>query len=172
MNTASCCAVAADKITSLQPDLVFLDIQMPGMTGFEVIESVGVENMPAVVFCTAFDQYALDAFEVQAIDYLLKPFDEDRFLKALQRAVERIQQSSAHPEVLTRLLADIKKENRYLERIMVSKGSRLFFVKAEEISHISAEERYVKLHTQTASHLVHLLAQLLHLRVHPPFASD
>ena len=81
---------AVRLIEEEKPDLVFLDIQMPGMTGFEVIEAVGTDNMPVVVFVTAYDQYAVDAFEVEAVDYLLKPYDQERFRKSFSRAVGQV----------------------------------------------------------------------------------
>ena len=145
---------AARAIRKKNPDLVFLDIQMPGMTGFEVIETVGTENMPAVVFVTAFDQYAIEAFEVQAVDYLLKPFDEDRFQKSFQRALESIRQQKVEPEKLKHLLAEIHEETPYLQRIMVNKTGRFFFVKTEDILFIEADEKYVKLHTARETCLV------------------
>ena len=81
---------AVQKINDLRPDVIFLDIQMPGMTGFEVIREIGAEEMPPVIFVTAYDQYALEAFNVQAIDYLLKPYDKERFAKALNRVIDQL----------------------------------------------------------------------------------
>jgi two-component system LytT family response regulator len=145
---------AARLIRENEPDLVFLDIQMPGMNGFEVIESVRGESMPAVVFVTAYDQYAIEAFEVQAVDYLLKPFDHERFKKSFSRAVERIQFKSENATIFKRLLEEMHREEKYLKRIMVNAGSRFFFVKTGEIMFVSAEEKYVKLHTEKETHLV------------------
>jgi len=108
---------AVKLIQENKPDLVFLDIQMPGMNGFEVIETVGVENMPAVVFVTAYDQYALEAFEVQALDYLLKPFDQERFLKSFNRAVEQIQLKNENTAVFKSC------SERSTARKNISKGS-------------------------------------------------
>ena len=104
-------AVAA--IVGLKPDLVFLDIQMPRVGGFEVVEAVGVEQMPAVVFVTAYDEYALRAFEVNAVDYLLKPFDEQRLKKAVARARWQIESRAAggeFEEKLRRLLREVRAE--------------------------------------------------------------
>jgi len=150
---------AVQFIQEKKPDLVFLDIQMPGMNGFQVIEAVGIKNMPAVVFVTAYDQYAIDAFEVQAVDYLLKPYDQERFRKSFNRALDQIEkigsgkESSAAVSVM-RLLEEINKEKQYLQRIMVKRGSRFFFVKSNEIMYISADEKYVKLHTAEDTYLI------------------
>jgi two-component system LytT family response regulator len=145
---------AAGLISEGRPDLVFLDIQMPGMNGFEMIEAVGAENMPVVIFVTAYDQYALEAFEVQAVDYLLKPFDQERFHKSFQRAVKQVEARTDNVAVLKRLLAEIGQEKKYLQRIMVNSGSRFFFIKAHEIIYISAEEKYINLHTDKGTHLI------------------
>jgi len=145
---------AVKQIQAGKPDLVFLDIQMPGLNGFAVIEMVGVENMPAVVFVTAYDQYALEAFEVQAVDYLLKPFDRERFKKTLARALQQIQFQNAQTTVFKNLLAEVNQEKKYLKRMMVNLGSRFFFVKTNEIAFIEAEEKYAKLHTEKESYLI------------------
>ncbi|MBN1271986.1 MAG: response regulator transcription factor [Candidatus Aminicenantes bacterium] len=139
---------AVRNIKENRPDLVFLDIQMPGMSGFDVIESIGVENMPAVIFVTAFDQYAVNAFEVQALDYLLKPFDKTRFNKSYSRAQERLSSGLSHPEVLQKLIDGIKKEKTCLRHILIQKQSRYFLVKTENIEYISSYEKYVRLHTK------------------------
>ncbi len=136
-------------------DLVFLDIQMPGMTGFEVIEAVGIDHMPVVVFVTAYDQYAIDAFEVEAVDYLLKPFDQERFRKSFTRAVGRVKSRDVGADsVVRRLLEEVNKSKGYVRRIMVKKGPRFFFVRVDEIAYISAEEKYVKLHTEGDEYLI------------------
>jgi len=145
---------AVKKIHEENPDLVFLDIQMPGMTGFEVIESVGVGNMPVLVFVTAYDQYAIDAFEVQAIDYLLKPYDQDRFRKSFTRALKQLELKHSNTAVLKNLLNEIKSEKEYLDRIMVNIGYRFFYIKTSNIIYISAEEKYVNLHTERDQYLV------------------
>lgn len=145
---------AVRLIDEKEPDLVFLDIQMPGMNGFEVIETVGVENMPAVVFVTAYDQYAINAFEVQAVDYLLKPFDEERFRKSFHRALKQMRSDSVHLAAIQGLLDEIRKEKKYLEKIMVNVGHRYFFIPTCDIAYISAEEKYVRLHTEKDTYLV------------------
>ncbi len=144
---------AARMIREEKPDIVFLDIQMPGMTGFEVIDVVGTVNMPAVVFVTAYDQYAIEAFDVQAVDYLLKPFHNERFRKAFQRAQEKLNSGTASEEV-NRIMEHVGKSAAPPDRIMVKKGQRYFFVKTSDIIHISAEEKYVRIHTATESYLM------------------
>jgi two-component system LytT family response regulator len=145
---------AVSKIKKYQLDLVFLDIQMPGMNGFEVIEKIGVENMPLVVFVTAFDQYAIDAFEVQAVDYLLKPFDEERFQKSFLRALKRIESNQPNENLLQNLLNEIKKEKKFVKRILVNEGQRYFYVPCNKIVFISVEEKYLTLHTEKEKYLI------------------
>ena len=147
---------AIDAIQGLAPDLVFLDVQMPGATGFEVIEAVGAENMPPVVFVTAYDQYALKAFDVRALDYLLKPFDRERFQQALSRARQRVG-NSGPGELERRLLAlmqDLKQTPHRVDRFVVKSGGRVYFVRAEEIDWIESAGNYVKLHVGGETHLL------------------
>ncbi len=158
---------AAKLIHEKKPDLVLLDIQMPGMTGFEVIEAIGAEKMPAVIFVTAYDQYALAAFEVHALDYLLKPFDQDRFHRSFRRALEQMRLKNEHTGVLQRLLAEINKEQKYLHRILVNSGARYFFVKTGELQYISAEEKYVKLHTEKGGYLLRETMNEMEQRLDP-----
>lgn len=143
-------------IKELQPDLVFLDVQMPEMDGFEVIESIGVEEMPTVIFVTAFDEFALRAFDNNAVDYLLKPFDEERLNKAIIRAKRRIkaQASTDVEEKLRLLLKDVRNEPKYLKRIPVksSKGTNL--VTIEEIDWIGAADHYLELHVERETYLI------------------
>ena len=147
-------AVAA--IQELNPDLVFLDVQMPGMDGFDVLQTIGGNNMPAVVFVTAYDKYALKAFEVNAIDYLLKPFDKQRFERAFERAKERIQQADTGSVNLrlSHLLASIHPQQKYLERLVVKSSGRIFFLEVSEIDWIEAADNYVSLHLGKESHLI------------------
>jgi len=147
---------AVERIRELSPDLVFLDVQMPGMDGFEVVQNVGVEALPAVVFVTAYDKYALQAFDVNAVDYLLKPFDKERFQKAFQRARLQIQRKSAATinEKLEALLESMRPQNRYLERLVVKSGGRIFFLPVSEIDWIESADNYVNLHSGRESHLI------------------
>ena len=121
---------AVREITGQTPDLVFLDVQMPEMTGFDVLAEVGVELIPAVIFVTAYDKYALEAFEVHALDYLLKPFTRQRFVKALERAKARLWQTSSESigHRLAALLQDLKPGEKYLERVVIKEAGRLSFL--------------------------------------------
>ena len=143
-------------IQEYRPDLVFLDVQMPGATGFDVIETIGPAQMPPVVFVTAYDRYALRAFDVRALDYLLKPFDRDRFQQALSRARQQLQQS-APGELERRLLAlvnDLREPAQKVDRFVVKSGGRVYFVRTDEIDWIEAAGNYVKLHVGAEAHLL------------------
>lgn len=143
---------AIAKVKELSPSLVFLDIQMPGANGFEVIDAIGAEEMPPVIFVTAFDQFAINAFEVNAIDYLLKPFDAERFAKSFRRALEDLQSRKENNFLLSKLLSETRSEK--LKRILVSKASKYFFIKTEEIFFIAAEEKYIEIHTEKEKFLL------------------
>jgi two-component system, LytTR family, response regulator len=160
-------AVAA--IQKLRPDLVFLDVEMPGASGFDVIEAIGADKMPFVVFVTAYDKYAIKAFDVHAVDYLLKPFDRDRFHQALARARQQLEQRSGG-ELERRLLAlvqDLKPAHQKLERFVIKSGGRVFFVRAEEIDWIEAAGNYVKLHVGAEAHLFRETMNALEARLNP-----
>lgn len=145
---------AVEQINEVKPDLIFLDIQMPGMNGFEVIEQIGIDKMPAVIFVTAYDQYALDAFEVNAVDYLLKPFDKNRFMKSLQKGLEKINLHKTREKELTNILNEINRRKKFAERFLVNHASKYFFIQCEEIIYISSEEKYVSLHTKNGTFLL------------------
>jgi len=143
---------AVRAIESLSPDLVFLDIQMPELDGFGVIEAVGADRMPATLFVTAFDQHALRAFEVHALDYLLKPFDPERFRAALDRA-RRWCATGGRPD-LEGLLEGVRLERPWLDRILVRQGDRHVLLRCSQIQWIEAEDNYVRLHVEGTSHLL------------------
>lgn len=145
---------AVAVIAAERPDLVLLDIQMPGMTGFEVIEAIRVEAMPAVVFVTAYDEFAIDAFEVHAVDYLLKPYSQARLHTALERARVRIAGRTADQRVLTELLAAVRSSRGFLRRILVRNSDRLYFVPIADVIRFSADGNYVKVHTASGTHLI------------------
>lgn len=146
---------AVNAINSQQPDLVFLDVQMPAVDGFRVIEQVGPEKMPAVVFVTAYDEYAVRAFEVHALDYLLKPFGRERFQQTLQHARTHVERRRAGDlgKRLMALVQDIKPEPQKLDRLVVKSGGRVFFLRTEDIVWIEAAGNYVRLHLGEDSHL-------------------
>jgi len=145
---------AVKKITNNSFDLVFLDIQMPGMTGFEVIETIGTDKMPAIIFVTAYDQYAVNAFEVQALDYLLKPYDFDRFKTSFNRAIDRINSRQSENIAVTKLIELIKKDKKFLSRIMVKEGQSYIFIKTSDLIYLKADEKYIELHTLNNKHLI------------------
>jgi two-component system LytT family response regulator len=137
------------------PDLVFLDVQMPGIDGFGVISAIGPERLPIVIFVTAYDEYALKAFEVHALDYLLKPFGRDRFQQTLTHARASLERRRAG-ELGRRLLAlvnDIKPEAPKFDRLVVKSGGRVFFLRSEDIDWIEAAGNYVRLHLGEEAHL-------------------
>jgi two-component system LytT family response regulator len=147
---------AVQAIENLAPDLVFLDIQMPELDGFGVVEAVGAERMPPTLFITAYDQHALQAFEVHALDYLLKPFSPERFHQALARARRWcIQQQPADkgPD-LESLLATLRKEQPYVDRLLVRQGERHMLVRTAALQWVEAEDNYVRLHVDGTSHLL------------------
>ena len=157
-------AVAA--IQKLEPDLVFLDVQMPEMDGFEVIEAIGVERMPRVIFVTAYDQYTLRAFEVHALDYLLKPFDRERFLKALNHARSSLERGEFNRQLI-RLLDDRLTTRKPLERLVIRSGGRIYFLNVEEVDWIEAADNYVELHVGRESHLLRETISGLAARLDP-----
>jgi two-component system LytT family response regulator len=160
-------AVAA--ILDLTPDLVFLDVQMPGVSGFDVIDAVGGDRMPLVIFVTAYDQHALRAFQVRALDYLLKPFDRDRFNEALQRARKQLDREEAG-DIGRRLLAlvnDLRRDRPRAERLVVKSGGRLFFLRPDEIDWVEAAGNYVRLHVGSTSHLLRETMTAMESRLDP-----
>ena len=146
---------AVNAINSQQPDLVFLDVQMPACDAFGIIEKVGADKMPAVVFVTAYDEYAVRAFEVHALDYLLKPFGRERFQQTLQHARSHVERRRAGDlgKRLMALVQDIKPEPQKLDRLVVKSGGRVFFLRTEDIVWIEAAGNYVRLHLGEDSHL-------------------
>ena len=152
--TASSGPETVEVIRQSSPDLVFLDLQMPGMDGFKVIETIGVDRMPPTVFVTAYDEYAVRAFEVQAIDYLLKPFGRQRFQSALARArrhLERDRQGEL-AQRLTELLRTGRSETT--ERLLVKAGGRVSFVDIDSIDWVEAEGNYVRIHAGSQVYLM------------------
>jgi two-component system LytT family response regulator len=160
---------AVEKIRSLRPDLVFLDIQMPGKTGLEVVSEIGAERMPATIFVTAYDQHAPKAFEVAAVDYLVKPFDDERFAQALGRVRERMRLREVE-EMTRRLLAAMRlpapaappsgRADAVL-RIPVESRGQTRFVDVGDIDYITASGPYAELHVGGATHLIRERMQAL-----------
>jgi len=149
---------AVSALEKLSPELIFLDIQMPLLDGFSFIEKVGAQNLPEIVFVTAYDEYAIRAFEINALDYLLKPVDPERFQKTLERVREQIKnkQPRQMEQKLAALLENLKlpESEKYLERIAIKENGRVTFLNIDEILWISSEGNYVGLHTKGETHLL------------------
>jgi two-component system, LytTR family, response regulator len=166
---------AVESIRRQPPDLLFLDIQMPGMDGFEVLSQIELELVPAVIFITAYDAYALRAFEVHALDYLLKPFTDERFKEALTRAKSHVELREA--KAVTQSLRALLRErdsasasagrNDFLTRFIVKRGGRVIFVNSADVDWIEADDYYIKLHVGSRAHLLRLSMKELEGRLDP-----
>jgi two-component system, LytTR family, response regulator len=144
---------ALAAIRARAPDLVFLDVQMPEKGGFDVVEELDPAALPAIVFVTAYDQHAIRAFEVSALDYLLKPFDEDRFARTLARAKAQLRGGDDLQRRTLALVEELRAGRpAHLDRLMIRSGGRLFFLRTDEIDWIEADGNYVRLHAGGASH--------------------
>ncbi len=146
---------AVKAISGIAPDLVFLDVQMPEMDGFAVLDQISSEAMPAVIFVTAFDQYAIKAFEVFALDYLLKPFDRERFAKALARGRVECERRSA-TDLSARLrsvLDEWKQRKPHLDRLVIRSSGRVFFLRVDELDWVESAGNYVRLHAGREEYL-------------------
>jgi two-component system LytT family response regulator len=153
------CANGRDAIQAIEaslPDLLFLDIQMPQIDGFDVLATVGVGRIPVVVFVTSYDQFALRAFDAQALDYLMKPFDDQRFDTTLQRARARLGdlERGDVDRRLRALLDEVRGKRGYLQRLPVPTSDRVVFVKAQEIDWIGAERNYIRVYAGGHGHLL------------------
>jgi two-component system LytT family response regulator len=170
---------AVESIRALAPDLVFLDMQMPGRTGLEVVREIGVDDMPLTIFVTAYDQHALEAFEVAAVDYLVKPFDDERFEAALHRA-RRIFELREVDRLRSRLLAVLQGERAidtaervpesrggYLERIPVEMRGKVRVVPVTEVDFIVASGPYAELYSGERKYVIREAMQNLEDRLDP-----
>jgi two-component system LytT family response regulator len=154
---------AVKAINEDKPDLVFLDIRMPGMDGFEVLEHI--DPMPRIIFTTAYDDYALKAFEVNAADYLLKPYDRKRFSEAIQKVIDRSTTSSDEVERILRVLHQSREPEDYPKRVFVRLGRKIISVQLQDISWIEAYGDYTQLHTNSGTHLCNLSMNALEQRL-------
>lgn len=176
VGTADNGEAAITSIRSLKPDIVFLDVQMPGKTGIDVIRTIGPQDMPATVFVTAYDQYALKAFDMAAIDYLVKPFDDERFEQAFARA-RRLIELEEVDRLSERLLAVLQgsgaaaataaSKPEYLERIAVETRGQVRVVPVEDIEYITASGPYAELHANGRAHVIRERMQMLEDRLDP-----
>jgi len=140
---------AVKAITELKPDLVFLDIQMPKLNGFEVLELI--DHDPTVIFVTAYDQYALKAFEVHAVDYLLKPFSKDRFEEAIAHAKKNLERGSS--EAIQKIVATVRANDQPLERMLIREGSKVYVIPVEKIDYVEAQDDYISVRAEGKNHL-------------------
>ena len=138
-------------IQELKPDLIFLDIQMPKITGFEMLELI--DEPPVIIFSTAFDQYAIKAFELNATDYLLKPYAEERFKEAVNKALNKLNASRAPKEELNQLQETRMSSGEVLDRIVVKTGNKINILGLEQISHFEAQDDYVEIHSDQGKYL-------------------
>ena len=165
------CADGREAVAAIRkgpPDLIFLDVQMPELDGFGVVEAIGAESAPVIVFVTAHDKFALRAFEIHAVDYLLKPFDRERFQKALHRALEQIRQREGGALVARQaaMIAELKSP-KPPERLAVKSGGHVVWVKLDEIDWIGSADNYAELHVGPKSHLLRETLAALESRLEP-----
>jgi len=166
------CSNGQDAIAAIaehKPEIVFLDIQMPGLNGFDVVKACSPTNAPLFVFVTAFDQHAIHAFDVHALDYLLKPFDKERFLDTLQRARDQIAKGDAVQtgRQLLNLLEDLKAPKKGEDRIAVKDSGRTIFVPVKQIDWIESSGNYVTIHAGVSQHLLRETMKGMESRLDP-----
>jgi two-component system, LytTR family, response regulator len=147
---------AVETILRDKPDLVLLDVQMPELDGFAVVEAIGPDKMPPVIFITAHEKFALKAFEIHAIDYLLKPYDRERFQTALKRAKDQLarNQSGDLSSRMTALLGELKTQPKASNRLVVKTEGRVLLLKTEDVDWVEAADNYVLLHCGTDNHML------------------
>ena len=159
---------AIQAISKLKPDLIFLDVEMPGIDGFQVLQSLEAAEMPVVIFVTAYDQYAVRAFDTFALDYLLKPFDRERFERSVRRAkTQLLKISDSMNERILSALEQIKTRPVHLERLVIKMNGHVFFIKAAEIDWLEAEGNYVRLHAGKESYLLRDTISALEAQLDP-----
>jgi len=184
VGTAADGVAAVEAIRSVHPDLVFLDVQMPRMSGLDVVQAIGPADMPATIFVTAYDQYALDAFDTAAVDYLVKPFKDDRFEEAVRRARRRVESDSRerlHEQLIALLQggpsaviapsplpdAPVRQGEKYLERIAVQMRGKMRVVPVAQIDYVTASGQYAELHVGTQRYIIRESMQHLEERLDP-----
>lgn len=160
---------AVSLIGTVRPDLLFLDVQMPGLDGFGVLEALGPAHMPVTIFTTAYDQFALRAFDAHAIDYILKPYDRERFHSAIERARTQLngRRKATADDRLDSLLDELRSRSQYLERIVVRSGGRIMILRVAEIDWIEAASNYVRLHAGGREYLLRETMTALESKLDP-----
>src|SRR5687768_2261576 len=158
---------AVGMIRDNRPDLVLLDVHMPEMDGFGVLREIGAEQMPPVIFVTAHDKYAIQAFEVNAIDYLLKPVTRERFQQALARVRERLSIQGLDNRHVSSLLQQLAAPPKYLARVALRSAGKISFVNIEDVLYVQAAENYVQLHLKASRHLLHVPIATLEASLDP-----
>jgi two-component system LytT family response regulator len=160
---------AAEAIRRLQPDLVFLDVQMPGLDGFGVLEALSPDEIPAIVFVTAFDQYAVRAFEAQAVDYLMKPFSRERLEEAVRRVRELLKGRSLEEfrESIGKIVEKIRRDRSYPEWVLLKADGKNVFVKVRDIDWIESSRNNVRIHVGQAIYLLHETTSAIAQRLDP-----
>jgi two-component system, LytTR family, response regulator len=159
---------ATTAVRELEPDLVFLDVQMPELDGFGVIEAIGIDRFPALIFVTAYDEFTLQAFDVHALDYLLKPINPERFQRSIDRARLRLR-AGATNQIHQQLLALFHQFHQpsYLERLAIKLANRIVFVEVESIEWIESADNYLRIHSQGSSYLLHETLATMEKRLDP-----
>ena len=160
---------AAEAIRRLKPDLVFLDVQMPGLDGFGVLEALSPEEIPAVVFVTAFDQYAVRAFEAQAVDYLMKPFSKERVEEAVRRVRELVKGKSLEDfrESISKIVEKIRRDRSFPEWVLLKSDGKNVFVKVKDIDWIESSRNNVRIHVGPTIYLLHETTSAIASRLDP-----
>jgi len=146
---------ALTAVSELRPHLMLLDIQMPEMDGFDVLKKIGTEHLPVVTFLTAFDQYAVRAFEVHALDYLLKPFDDERFASMMQRVEERLtgQNGPVYAQQVLTMLETLTAASSYAERFVVRLRGKILVIPVAQVDWIEADDNYIRIHSGASTYL-------------------
>ena len=160
---------AAEAIRRLKPDLVFLDVQMPGLDGFGVLEALSPEEIPAIVFVTAFDQYAVRAFEAQAVDYLMKPFSRERLEEAVRRVRELLKGRSLEDfrESVAKIIEKVRRDRSYPEWVLLKADGKNVFVKVKDIDWIESSRNNVRIHVGPTVYLLHETTSAIAQRLDP-----
>lgn len=159
---------AIASVTNHNPDLVFLDVQMPDLDGFSVLQNLKTDQLPLIIFVTAYDQHALRAFDVHAVDYLMKPFDRQRFAEAVEQA-KVFMKGAKEPDTtrILNMLQELRTGARHLERFAVKNGETVFFVRAEDVDAIEAQGNYVRLNLAGSSHLLRDTLNNIEAQINP-----